>query len=417
MKAQPEHASHSSLSSEQIGESAEGTSMAPPAFQLQASGNNPPAENPNDDQSQDHAAFSQALPMQAKMGGSSEAVQLKAGAVVQRQLEQPIEAQAPASAIGIAEFIALVEREETRAGDAVLNPDGSFNTGLMITRLRQIFYGSDGWNELLVPGTDTVDSGYEHRERERSRTEVELVGPNFDMVDTETYPVDENGNIPEIYTRQEIALPDGTYLDIGHVFAGLDAFNHPTDVSAPVLSSISVENGGATTWVGDLGSVLAEALIHRQNDDGNQPSEAVLQDKINVYASPQDMLGNIDAYAIADSYDTGSSSGQRVSEILRHYYLGEGVEANQSRRYTIFANSIGLTGWNGSAWTNEAAMVTHYTDQVNDAAALYFGAGADKNLFNLPGVAGVITGSATNESARMFVELFFDALRTRVAAE
>ena len=390
-----------------------GLSLAPPAFQLQASG--APPEQPSDAAGQQNEAQSQA-PIPALQARTATAVQRKAQGPIQR-LEQPIVAQAPATAIGIEAFIALVEREEERAGNAVLNPDGSFNTGIMITRLRKIFYGSDGWNEQLVPGTADVDAGYEFRERERGRTEVELTGPNFDMVDTETYPVDSAGRTPEIYTRQEIALPDGSFLDIGHVFAGLDAFNHPAEVAAPVLSDIAIENGGGTTWVGDLGSVLAELIMHRFNDDGNQPSQAVIQDKINVYASPQDMLGNIDAYAIAAGYDTGASSGQRVSQILRHYYLGQGVQTNQRRRYSTFAAAIGLTGWNGHGWANEAARVTHFTDQVNDAAALYIGAGADKSIWNLPGVAGIITGTAGNESAGALVQLFFNALKTRVASE
>ena len=149
----------------------------------------------------------------------------------------------------------------------------------------------------------------------------------------------------------------------------------------------------------------------------NGLSEAEIQAIINEYASPQDMLGNIDAYAIDEFYDTDSASGQRVSEILRHFYLGEGVQTNQSRRYSTFADRIGLTGWNGSGWSNEADRITHFTDQVNDAAALYFAAGADLGLLNLPGAGGGTLGLAGNEYARTLVVLFFDALKTRVAAE
>ncbi len=386
----------------------EGASMSPPAFQLMASGSS--ADDAADvNQAQNRAKATHSAPLQAKAAGDSAPLQL--------QLEQPIVTQAPDTAIGIEEFIQLVEAEEQRAGNAVLNPDGSFNTALMITRLRQIFYGSDGWNEKLVPGTADVDNGYETRERERGRREVDLYGPNVDVVDTETYPVDAAGNTPEIYTRQEIALPDGSFLDIGHVFAGLDAFNHPADVSAPLFSYIEIENGGGTTWVGDLGSVLAEIIFACFNAGTNTVSESVTQGIINEYASPQDMLGNIDAYAIDEFYDTDSNSGQRVSEILRHYYLGEGVQANQSRRYSTFATRIGLTGWNGSGWTNEAARITHFTDQVNDAGALYFAAGADLGPLNLAGASGAILGTAENEYAGTLVALFFDALRTKVAAE
>lgn len=388
----------------------EGASMSPPAFQLMASDAGGAAggeDNSDANQAANRDHIAQLSPLQTK------------AAPVQRQLEQPITTQAPATAIGIEEFIRLVEGEEARAGAEVLNEDGTFNTALMITKLRQIFYGSDGWNERLVPGTENVSPGYTFEEHERGRREVELFGPNVDMVDTETRPVDADGNTPEIYRQQEIALPDGTFIDMGHIFAGLDAFNHPADVTAPIFYEISIENGGGTTWVGDLGSVQTEVIIEVLNNGQDNLTEATTQGLINEYASPQDMLGNIDAYAIDEAYNTDATSGQRVSEILRHYYLGAGVQQHQSTRYSTFANRIGLTGWNGSGWTNEAARVDHFTDQVSDAAALYFAAGAkdDLGLFNASGAAGAIAGIAQNEIARTLVEIFFDALRTKVAAE
>jgi hypothetical protein len=92
---------------------------------------------------------------------------------------------------------------------------------------------------------------------------------------------------------------------------------------------------------------------------GGDINEHEIQVLINEYASPQDMLGNIDAYAIENSYDIDGTA-LKVSDILQDFYLGQGVETNQSRRYSIFAAGIGLKNWDGSGWANEEERVAHY---------------------------------------------------------
>lgn len=348
--------------------------------------------------------------------------------VIQR-FYQPIEASAPAHSIDISEFINLVEAEEQKYSE-----EEQANTSLMITRIRKIFYGSEGWDDHLIRGVEDISSPYgEPRERERSRTEVEVPGPmnDFDMVDTETYPVDPTtGQRPEIYRNQEVRLPDGNFIDMGHVFAGLDAYNHRHAASVPIFSAISIDNLGGVTWVGDLGSALAEAQIHYVNHDSL--SNAQVQDIVNEYASSQDMLGNIDAYVIAENYqiadrcppptmnrNPGSTTCTppplKVSEILRHYYLGEGQTEYQSHRYQTFAESIGLRGWDGSTWSNIDERIEYFTDQVNDAAALYIGAGS--RSWNPLGWGGAILGMSMNEGAESFVRAFFNALKIRLIAE
>lgn len=330
-----------------------------------------------------------------------------------QKLEQPITEPAPESAIGMEEFIDLVIREEQKYPE-----DEQRNASLMITRLRKIFYGAESWDENLIRGVDDIDSPYgEPNERERSRQTVEIgLGflTNFDMVDTETYPVDPaTGQRPEIYQNQEIRLPNGDFIDMGHIFAGLDAFNHRHNVTAPLFSYIEIDNVEGTTWVGDLGSVLAEIQFEALRNNG-EISESDQQDLINEFASAQDMLGNIDAYAIADSYEIDGSE-LKVSEILQDFYLGEGVQNHQSRRYRIFAAGIGLENWNGTGWSNEDERVEHYMDQVNDAAAMYVGAGAD--TVNIPSLGGFVLGMAENEGSRVLVQLFFNALKQKVITE
>jgi hypothetical protein len=327
----------------------------------------------------------------------------------------PIEGAAPATAMTITNFIKLVEAEEAKYPLAEQK-----NTKLMISRIRKIFYGSKGWDEHLIPGAKDAQSPYgTPKERERSRKTLELTGPNVDFVDKEVYPVDGSGNRPDIYKNQEVKLEtggtNGDFCDIGHVFAGLDAYNHRQMVDGP--GTINIDNLGGTTWTGDLGSVMAEAQMDYLNS-GKKPTDAELQKKIDEYSPAQDMLGNIDAYSIGEQYSVGATSGgMKVSEILRDYYLGAGSTTKQALRYTKFSSKIGLSGWDGSKWSNEADMVDFWADEVNDAAAMYIGAGADYGVFSFAGTTGAVLGMSMNGGATNLVKKFFDALRTVRATE
>lgn len=356
--------------------------------------------------------------VQCKMAGDGGSSLQNSGSsvgVVQR-VRQPIVQGAAQGTMGISRFIELVELEEAK-----FPAEEQTNTSLMITRLRKIFYGSEGWDEHLIRGVENIESPYgEPQERERSRRTVELTGPfnDFDLVDNEVYPVDAAGNRPEIYNNQEVALETGShagmFIDIGHVFAGLDAFNHRHSVNA--LGSIEIDNVEGTTWVGDLGSVLAEVIIDQTNS-GRGRTDAEWQTRINEYAPAQDMLGNIDAYAIAGSYDIASAEGMKVSDILKQFYLGQGGDTHQNTRYTQFCNGIGLTGWDGSNWTNEQDRLTHYNDQVNDAAAMYVGAGNDSWGTNWVAGNSFAVGLASNPGSRILVEAFFRSLKIARSTE
>ncbi|MEQ8972638.1 MAG: DUF4157 domain-containing protein [Coleofasciculus sp. C1-SOL-03] len=332
-------------------------------------------------------------------------------------LHQPIVENAPASAISIRDFIALVEVEERK-----YPPEEQTNTKLMITRLRKIFYDREGWDNYLIEGARDIEAPYttEHQEKERFTLEIPFLFNDFDVVRQEHNVKDSQGNTPDIASNQEISLEDGSYIDLGHVFAGLDALNYPQSVQAPGLSSIGIDdNVDAVTWVGDLGSVLAEIQFQWIRND-KQISSKERQAIINEYASPQDMLGNIDAYVIDQQFDIDETSGGRkVSEILREYYLNGSTDQgtpSRDRRYSIFAQAVGLNNWDGTNFSNESEWIDSYTDQVNDAAALYVGANSE-GILGLPGRFGFVLGMSMNAGARTLVEIFLNALKQRIALE
>lgn len=389
----------------------EGRVAANTAIKGKAANTDPALESEADSMAE-KAKVAQNSQEPAKAAGAKSA----SPGVVQRYT-QPIVRAAPASAMTITRFIELVELEEAKYPAAEQT-----NTSLMITRIRKIFYGSPGWDSHLIRGVENVQSPYgAPSSRERSRRAVEVPGPmnDFDMVDTEYYPDLGGGRTPEIYRNQEVALETGSHAgihcDVGHVLAGLDAFNHRHSVNA--LADIEIDNVEGTTWVGDLGSVLAEVQIDYVNDVRGGHSDANFQSRINEYAPAQDMLGNIDAYAIAGSYNIASTSGLKVSDILKRFYLGQGGDTNQNRRYTVFANGIGLTGWDGANWNNEADRITHYADQVNDAAAMYIGAGNGSSFTGWVSGRSFAVGMSMNGGSEGLVRAFFRSLKTARATE
>ena len=103
-------------------------------------------------------------------------------------------------------------------------------------------------------------------------------------------------------------MPNGDFVDVGHVLAGLDAINHPTTV-APYYMYEMASNVDAVTWAGDLGSVLAECIFQAMKQ-GRPLTDAEIQAQIDEYAPTQDMLGNVDAYAIGDAFDVAASPRQ-----------------------------------------------------------------------------------------------------------
>lgn len=316
---------------------------------------------------------------------------------------------APNGTIPMTDFIELVRQEEEKYPDSEQS-----NTKLMVTRLRKIFYNAPGWDKYLIPKAASVQPPYgEYKERERSRKRVAPWGPlnNFNLVDKEYYPVDESGKRPTIYLNQEVMIEDGptkgAFIDMGHVFAGWDAFNNPGPVVSPVLYELKINrNWDAATWVGDLGSVLAEAWVAYVN--GERPLSIItLQRLIDEYAPAQDMLGNIDSYVLS----TQGFSG-RVSDILDQYYFERNSANGQQQRFRVFAQEIGIGPLVRGTYRNAGTRAGLHIDEINDAAALYIGAGADPPNILMRAMArtGIRMTAADDRTAFILYESMVESL-------
>jgi len=325
-------------------------------------------------------------------------------------------------------FIQIIRDEEIK-----LSPAEQSDTKLMITKLRKLFYGSKGWDAHLIPGAAAVKPLYQFKEVETGRREFEGPGPNvLDFVDRKPTLLGAPAALANPADIQEVLMPNGDFVDVGHVLAGLDALNHPTTVDPLWMYKMS-SNVDAVTWAGDLGSVDAEVLFQRAKV-GRPLTGPEVQAQIDEMAPVQDMLGNVDAYAIGDAFDiasegpmgTPAAPGKKVSDILTQYYGAPGTAsatgaAAHSRRFTTFARKIGLGPLTSGAFAGEAAWLTRFELEVGKAGALYVGASAEMSAWGLTvsigAKAGLMDAVRDSPFRRTLLEAFLAQLRPKVAAE
>ncbi|HXB08708.1 MAG TPA: hypothetical protein VNW04_16365 [Puia sp.] len=307
---------------------------------------------------------------------------------------QPILARKPETGhaekdvLTVQEFLELLRAEEDYwEGEQTQLP-------LMITRLRKIFYDKWGWNKELIRAcasvecrykvtiTDTPprDSGGQSHVRRKKHYRDNLEVDKYRLVtyreDDRVYGDTREGDVPRIYQKdhQEVLLPDGSYCDLAHVLAGLDAYNHPQMV-CPLPPALEFGHGlvphcdsnmHLVTWLGDI-ATSCEAFVFDYLRNGKKPlSPHAEQHYIEINAPGSDMLGNIDAYAIARSYDLSGASGRRLTEILQEYYLSPAKSFFAQKRYALFCDAVGLV-WDGESFTNEDEWIERYRPQLRDA--------------------------------------------------
>ena len=313
-------------------------------------------------------------------------------------------------------FLRVIRAEEDRL------PQGErLDTRLTISRLRKLFYGGRGWDEHLIPGAAGVTPLYPFEMAAPVRREFEAPGPNvLDFVDRRARLVGAPPALAHPGDLQEVRMPDGELVDVGHVLAGLDAINHRAEV-APLGLYEMASNVDAVTWAGDLGSVIGEVLFQEARLDRTL-TVAEVQAQIDLCAPPQDMLGNVDAYVIGAAYDISPRAGRRVSDILLDYYGSPATAGTaRSRRFTTFAREVGLGRLEGDAFAAEPAWRARYEREIGHAAALYVGAISELAAWSLPYAVGAKLGlmktTRDDPLRHTLLEQFVASLRSEVARE
>ena len=329
---------------------------------------------------------------------------------------------APDSAMTIRECIAFLQQEEQKYPEAEQR-----NTQLMITRLRKIFYGFASWDKYLIKGVADIKSPYSNTTEQHIaasyKTFKTRIGLKIKLIDRISFPTDSifhKANLRrDIFNSQEIRLENNRILDIGHVLCGMDASNHRHSVGTPRFlglptSSIKISNNmDAVTWIGDLGSFVAEVYLQKRVKVECAPSKQ--QALLDIFVSAADISGNIDAYAITKKYDLKSENGKKVSEIFTDYYLSQNYD-NQQDKYKIFMQLLGFES--NISKKEKAKLRKRYIDEVSDAAAFYVAVSA-KNISKRNAIRAIplILKTAVNTYTNEVVNTFFTEIENILKGE
>lgn len=289
----------------------------------------------------------------------------------------------PSKALSAQKFIDLLKEEED------YYPGEQNNTKLMITRLRKIFYDQWGWNKELIRGAANIQGRYQVKivdnstdhSKELKRYKNNDYAPKHRVItyrsDDRVYGDSRVGQTPFIYKNdhQEVRLPDGTYCDMAHILAGLDAFNYKQVVS-PLPKFLDLftflvphvdSNMDIVTWLGDIASSSGDFLFYFIRHSRKPLSTEQEQKYIDSDACGSDMLGDIDPYVIAHNYDVSTSDGQRFTDILTDYYLNDGPGKKfRERRFSTYCELVGLKDWDGEKFANEKSWLHYYKKQLRD---------------------------------------------------
>lgn len=287
--------------------------------------------------------------------------------------------------------------------EASARADG-YNTTQVITAIRKIYYDSSVAKEY---GGTTVGGGA-----------WGILIPDADTGIPPSWKTTANKAILKSLKATQVRQVAGKSVDIGHLFAGMDAVNHPTDISVAYGIAVNMRsNVEATTWSGDLGSVIGEYIINEgknktMHDITNNRDNTLLNQYFNDNFSDADMAGDFDAYNIQ------MDSRLSVTENLRKYYEDRQGRA-ASKRYTNFAQMVGYLN-NGSF---DDKFKTTVVNEAFEATMAYVAGKGHKGDVLLvksdPGapLVGDNHWELYYNVTRWCADLFLERIRAGVAAE
>lgn len=190
------------------------------------------------------------------------------------------------------DFIALVRRIETAYGGRPWQD--------VVSRIRKEYYPGPGGG----PYSGII----------ASFTWDDLIDEQQDLPGLQVPPV-AMADVVAIRQHHVVATDGGESIDIGHILTGVDSFNFPR--VAGVFANQGMEGPAAATWSGDVGS----ALVSWANDAPlNDTSAATKLTYYNRLANRSDMLGDVDALAVAHGPNLNLPASAPLSQRLETFY-------------------------------------------------------------------------------------------------
>jgi hypothetical protein len=280
-------------------------------------------------------------------------------------------------------------------------------TRRMITRFRKLYYDGIGWNAFLIPRARCTRPLLRTQEQREAPVQIAAKGaPPFEVIRRHTAAPQVRDD-SQIENKREVRLADGRLCDIGHVLCGLDARNHAGKVNGPLWVDLS-SNLAAVTWLGDVGSVVAEIVFDALRCDRAVPASRV-QQIVDEFNPGQDMLGNMDAYLLGRDDEIGMEAyGPTVPKLFRSYYLAD-HDPPPRTDVQRFASRIGLGYWNGNIFSNELEWQRAMATETAYAAAMYAGMNT-RGLGRIWISATLASNAAVHQLSCLLLRLLLDAL-------
>lgn len=224
---------------------------------------------------------------------------------------------APAPLATMRDFIALVRRIEAAYAGRPWQD--------VVSRIRKEYYpGPGGGPYAGIIASFTWD---------------DLIDEQQGLPGLEVPPV-AMADVAAVRHHQVVTTDGGESIDIGHILTGVDSFNFPG--VAGVFANQGMEGPAAATWSGDVGS----ALVNWANDvPFSDTSDATKVRYYDRFASGSDMLGDVDALAVAHGPNLSLPATAPLSQRLEAFYQ-TAPASGQAQRFHDFcrASHFNLVG-------------------------------------------------------------------------
>lgn len=270
------------------------------------------------------------------------------------------------AAADLDQYIFLVRCVEKRIGRTT-----PADAPVVLSLLRQIYYGSPGWS--LPSGHNPVWDDVVTAQPWSPGTDP---GP---MLGKKLF---------EALRASQTIQQNGKPIDLGHLLTGMDAARTPDRVSHVGRFSLptNMRNHEWATWAGDVGSAAAMSVVCTSqmtfpNNDARY---------FTAGASDEDLDGDIDAYAMWAALNHGTPDvalrlDMTLSDALLDYYRTTKTIPAKGRasRYEVFVNFYGGEA-KGGVIGKPAQLHARLAPSILDFALLYFGNEMKKGLSGHP---------------------------------
>jgi hypothetical protein len=169
---------------------------------------------------------------------------------------------------------------------------------------------------------------------------------------------------------QDITVPGGRQVDVGHLMIGLNSRTRTTSFATTFLAAGGATGLAAVTWVGDLGGATARLAIDRTTNP--RATEAPYFTG-NDYGAPSNLEGDV-AASVLDGTSGGGvtpfsvSAGSSIADEIDRYFRSTGSSrGDHYRRFLELAGAV----FSGTTLTNRATVEASFAARFENFAPLY----------------------------------------------